>query len=112
MNINSLGIIAGTAAQLAQARITEVDRVQHETAVHEREVESNESAELAEGVGVTHEESAMGDRDADGRLPWQLNRKQQEAINENSAEESATIGTLLHAKDPSGQAGTQLDLDG
>ena len=111
MNIGSIGIVAGMAAQVAQSRATEVDRVQQENTVQEREVESAHEAEQAEGVGLTQEESAAGDRDADGRLAWQFgNQTPTEPATPASSALSAE--TPHHAKDPSGQAGTQLDLEG
>jgi hypothetical protein len=109
MNIGQLSIVATAAAtQSAQARGSEVERVQQEVAVFEREIDSTAEAEAAEGIGVTNEEQAAGDRDADGRRPWEIgvaeaHDKEQDSANPNSSH---------RAKDPTGQAGSQLDISG
>jgi hypothetical protein len=110
MNVSQLGIVATAAAtQLAQTRGSEIERVQQETAVHERATESTAEAEAAEGIGATNEEQATSDRDADGRRPWEIGPQESHGDSANIPSDS----TSLHrAKDPTGQAGSQLDLSG
>jgi hypothetical protein len=112
MNIGSLGIITGAAVQSTQARTSEVERVHQETSTHDREVESANLAEEAAGVGVTHEEEATGERDADGRTPWQLPDPPPTELATTSSEAIVEEAVPHHAKDPSGQSGTHLDVDG
>lgn len=110
MNVSSLGIAAAAAATpLAQTRGSEIDRVRQETVVHERAVESTAEAESAEGIGTTKEEQAADDRDADGRRPWEI------VVDENAEDDANPVTeppVSQGAKDPSGQAGSQLDLSG
>ena len=72
MNISQLGIVTNAVLQNSQSRVAEVDRVKHEQSVKARETEVAQQAEQAEGIGVTHEEAAAGDRDADGRRLWEF----------------------------------------
>ena len=105
MNISQLGIAASAAASpLAQTRGSEVDRVRLETVAHERAAESVLEAETAAGIGTTNEEQAATDRDADGRRPWEI------PVSERPDDEAASEPP--HAKDPTGQAGSHLDLSG
>jgi len=108
MNISQLGI-ASTAAvtTLLQARGSETDRVQQETAIRERAVDSTSEAEAAEGIGTTNEEQAASDRDADGRRPWEMT-----PTDPGGADPSDENGSSQRAKDPTGQAGSKLDLSG
>jgi hypothetical protein len=110
MNISQVSIIATAAAtQVAQTRSSDVERVQQETAVHERAVESTAEAEAAEGIGTTNEEQAASDRDADGRRPWEIGPQENP---DDSAKLSSDSPSSQRAKDPTGQAGSQLDLSG
>jgi hypothetical protein len=109
MNISHLSIVASAAATpMAQAKGSEADRVRQETVVHERAVESTAEAEAAEGIGTTNEEQAASDRDADGRRPWEIGPQDDGQRGENS--DSREPGQ--RSKDPTGQAGSQLDLSG
>jgi hypothetical protein len=115
MNIGPLSIAAGLAAQTSQARHGDVERVQQETTVQERATESAEQAEQAEGIGTTHEEAAAGERDADGRMPWQFHEQKQAAssqADETHNGDASSDSTCHHSKDPHGIAGTHLDLEG
>jgi hypothetical protein len=115
MNIAAMGITAGMAAQTAQTRLNEIERVQHDATVQERVTESAQEAEQAEGIGVTHEEAAAGERDADGRLPWQFSEHAQAPSDDatTSTEHAEQPSEITHhAKDPHGVSGTHLDLDG
>jgi hypothetical protein len=110
MNVSQVSIIATAAAtQLAQTRGSEIDRVQQDTAVHQRAVESTAEAEAAEGIGTTNEEQATSDRDADGRRPWEIGPQEN---GDDSANLLTGTPSSQRAKDPTGQAGSQLDLSG
>jgi hypothetical protein len=109
MNISQLGIVASAAATpMAQSKGSEADRIRQETVVHERAVESTNEAEAAEGIGTTSEEQATSDRDADGRRPWEIGPREERQKGENSESREP----LQRSKDPTGQAGSQLDLSG
>lgn len=110
MNVSQLGIVATAAAtQLAQTRSSEIERVSQETAIHERAMESTAEAEAAEGIGTTNEEQPASDRDADGRRPWEMAPQEKGT---DSANLSGETTSSQRAKDPTGQAGSQLDLSG
>ena len=100
----SVGSLAGIP--VAQAKGTETDRAIRETANKVREITSEKSAEDAAGIGTTEEESAAGERDGDGRqvLEQRRARPKSDTVQPDSASS--------RAKDPAGQSGTQLDLDG
>ena len=108
MSIGLLSNIGGSAAgaPFAQLRGSDVDRAQQESSAQELRAEGDLNAEEAAGVGQTDgEDHETADRDADGRLPWQLpNRQGQQDFD----------GLHQHAgtKDPSGQSGNALDLSG
>lgn len=107
-------IASGFAATGLQTRGAETDRVRQEDAVRHREAASDRSAEAAAGIDETKDQQASGDRDADGRrvIEWPGGKKQG---SENSKEQDSGNSTAAHeirSKDPTGQAGGQLDLDG
>lgn len=106
MNISSLSFLT-SAANAPLARGSEIERTSQDVSIHERQVDSIEATQAAEGVGVTNEEQATGERDADGRRMWELPGEKK-----SLGEEIETPATEVHAKDPTGQAGSQLDLDG
>src|SRR5688500_13754683 len=66
-------LIGAAGAPLAQTKGAELERAQQETAQQQRQVQTDAKAELAAGIGTTEEQSGPeGDRDADGRRPWEL----------------------------------------
>lgn len=95
---------AASLASLSQARGSETERTQQDTAAKERQIAGDRQAESAAGVGTTEGDEATGDRDADGRRLWERPPAPKAVEPEN--QESA--GT----KDPSGQSGSLLDLSG
>ncbi len=108
MQLGPLGNIAASAAgaPLAQTKGAELDRTHQDSASHQRRVQTEQKAEDAAGIGQTDgEEHQTDERDADGRLPWEIpNRPQQ------SPEEPASASS--RPKDPTGETGAQLDLLG
>jgi hypothetical protein len=73
-------------------------------------VESTAEAEAAEGIGTTNEEQAASDRDADGRRPWEIGAQPENL--DDGANLSGDPSSSQRAKDPTGQAGSRLDLSG
>jgi hypothetical protein len=108
MSIGPMVPLAASLAgsPLAQARGSEAERVAQENVRTERHAASESKAEAAAGVGVTDQEHAASDRDADGRRLWE------ELPGKKSAAEAAAQGAERKALDPTGEAGTQLDLSG
>jgi hypothetical protein len=107
MSIGSFSPIAAVAAgtSLAQTKGTESDRAAHETSAHQRQVQNELKAEAAAGIGETDgEDNRPSERDADGRLPWQLPDQQRSS--------SSPTPPAGHAKDPTGESGGLLDLCG
>ena len=107
MSIGPLGGVAGSAAgaPLAQAKGSEVERVQQDTGSQELRVNAAEKAEAASGIGEADGENhETSERDADGRRLWELN-KPPGASQGHPADEP-------QVKDPTGQAGNLLDLSG
>jgi hypothetical protein len=100
-----LGSAAG--APLAQHQGTEADRRVQESAGFERRADAADRADAAAGVGTTEEDQATGERDADGRRPWEapVPRRKLPAPEAESPPPST-------ARDPTGQCGGQLDLSG
>ena len=96
--------VAGTP--LSQAKGADVERAQHDAAGQDRKVAGDRQAENAAGIGPTEEESAAGDRDADGHRLW-------EKPPEKPATETDAADSPEHrVKDPTGQSGSLLDLSG
>ncbi|HEX5442945.1 MAG TPA: hypothetical protein VFW87_03910 [Pirellulales bacterium] len=98
-----VGSVAGTP--LSQAKGAELERAQHDAASQERQVAGDRQAENAAGVGSTEEESATGDRDADGHRLW-------EKPPEKLADNGDATADEHRVKDPTGQSGSLLDLSG
>lgn len=106
MSIGPLGTLSSIAASpLTQSTTADADRIRHEAASHAREVAGNRATEQAAGIGVTEEEQAAAERDADGRQFWEEAAKKQ-------AEPSGENAEPPLAKDPHGNCGNQLDLRG
>src|SRR6476620_8575431 len=104
--IPSSGAAGLAGIPIAQAKGTETDRAIRETANKAREVSSDKRAEDASGIGTTEEESAAGERDADGRQILELRRARPKS------DATPPDSAASRAKDPAGQSGTQLDLEG
>jgi hypothetical protein len=110
MTMAPLGGLVGSAAgaPLSQTAGSEAERAQKESLAQHRQVDANEKAEQAAGIGQTQQDQESSERDADGRRLWEgpaHKRKDEKQITE--AEASAR-----QSKDATGQSGTQLDLTG
>jgi hypothetical protein len=110
MSVGPMGGFAAavTGAPLAQTRGGELDRAAHETANQQRQVTNDAHAEAAAGIGVTDEDQAAGERDADGRRMWE----QPPGSPEESADGVPLTNEPPAAKDPTGESGSLLDLTG
>lgn len=106
MSSGAIGIIGSVATGQSVARNAEIDRVARDGANQARHAASNDLAEKASGIGQTEKENEASDRDADGRRPWEFADKQQ------SPAEADETSSAPPSKDPSGAAGSQLDLSG
>ena len=104
----SIGPMGGTPASaaglpLAQTKGGEVDRVQQGLAAYKRQAYYADRAAVAAGVGETDGENhETADRDADGRLLWELGEEARPM--ENVAPQKG--------KDAKGESGNLLDLTG
>jgi hypothetical protein len=103
------GIVSSAAgAPLSQTAGTDAERLQRDVSTQGRQVDSNQQAERAAGIGQTHEDQESSERDADGRRLWELpDKPAKKGHNEQAAEAG-----VRQSKDASGQSGTQLDLTG
>jgi hypothetical protein len=110
MSMAPLGGIVSSAAgaPLSQTAGTESERVQRDSSTQQRQVDANEQAERAAGIGQTHEDQESSERDADGRRLWEAPATATDQAKKEEAVESA----VRQSKDASGQSGTQLDLTG
>jgi hypothetical protein len=87
--------VVGTGVNMA------ADRAAADAMSHERHSVSNEKADKAGSSDEASKET--GDRDADGRRPWERIRRPNHNETENDEHKS---------KDVSGQLGKTLDLSG
>ena len=108
MSIGSLSGLPASAAgtSLAQTRGGEVERTQHDAGAQQRRAQNEARAEAAAGIGQTDGENhETGERDADGRRPWEIARHA-------SSDASPPPDVETPPRDPTGQSGTLLDLTG
>ena len=109
MSIGSLGIIGGLAGAQLPQRAAETEKAQHDTADQSRAAQAEQRAEQAAGIGQTEEDSQAGERDADGRRPWEERAKAKNDATPLAAESTSPPSL---SKDPSGTCGGKLDLVG
>jgi hypothetical protein len=104
MSIGPTSGIVGSAAgsPLAQTRGSETERASHDTSGQQRQVDSNQDAENAAGIGQTAEDQQASDRDADGRRIWEVDGQEE-------TPETEPTGPPTDQK-PSDETGTTLDL--
>ena len=98
------GSVAGTP--LSQAKGADLERAHHDAAGQDRKVAGDRQAENAAGIGSTEEESATGDRDADGHRLWE------KPPDKPGGDDKAIAADEHRVKDPTGQSGSLLDLSG
>ncbi len=108
MSVGPLGGLAGSAAgsPLAQAKGSEVERAQQDSAGQQRRVQNDLKAEAAAAIGETDgEDHQAADRDADGRRLWEKSHQVRGDQQRDDQEERVS-------RDASGQSGNLLDLSG
>src|SRR5690242_14062734 len=113
MSIGSLGGVVGSAAgtSLSQTAGSETERTQKDASASNRQVEAQEHAENAAGIGHTEQDQESSERDADGRRLWEGPAKKKTNTSDQSSSADAAAESKL-SKDPTGQSGTKLDLTG
>ena len=74
-----------------------------------RQVDADQKAELAAGIGQTEQDQESSERDADGRRLWEDPSTRPRSSPEKLAELAAAA---RQSKDATGQSGTKLDLTG
>lgn len=110
MSIGPTGMIGSVAGSpLAQGQGSEVNKAQQDTADQKRQVDLADKAGKAEGIGQTEQEEQASDRDADGRRPWEIGGQ----AAEQEPDDAGLPASEKHgARDPSGERGQHLDLNG
>ena len=112
MTMAPLGGITSSAAgaPLSQTSGSETERTQKEAIAHQRQVDADQQAEKAAGIGQTEQDQESSERDADGRRLWEApaGAGKNKDNNEGALADAAT----RQSKDATGQSGTQLDLTG
>jgi len=109
MSMGPVGGVVGSAAgtSLSQTAGSETERAK-DSLNQQRQVDANQKAELATGIGQTEQDEESSERDADGRRLWEAPAKPRK--DETKTEEDAAQSR--QSKDPTGQSGTKLDLTG
>jgi hypothetical protein len=107
MTMAPLGGIVGSAAgaPLSQTAGSEAERAQKDSLAQQRQVDAQQQAERAAGIGQTNEDQESSERDADGRRLWENPPGKDDKNDPSDA-------PARQSKDATGQSGTQLDLTG
>jgi hypothetical protein len=107
MSVGPLGGVNASAAgtPLAQTKSSDVERTSQDVGAQSRGAVYERKAESAAGVGETDgQDHQTGERDADGRRPWEIPPVKQK----NPAEDAKSS----QSRDASGESGNLLDLTG
>jgi len=107
MSIGSLGLIGSLATTPLPQKAADADKAVRDAADQSREAQAARLAEAAAGIGETEEDSQASERDADGRRLWEQ-PPGKPPPDEEAASAQDTPPAL--SKDPSGEAGGELDL--
>jgi hypothetical protein len=110
MSMGPLGGIVVSAAGAPLSQTSGSESVQQDTVAQQRQVDGNQRAERAAGIGQTEQDQESSERDADGRRPWEL--PHDEGKQGDQVTSSAVLNEARQSKDASGLSGTQLDLTG
>ncbi len=113
MSIGPMGSpesVAGSPA--AQVHGADVERAHAAGAAQTRQTEARQRAEQAAGIGQTQEEHEAGDRDADGRQPWEIGGNCDAGTDAHSTSGPAAPAEPLKSRDATGQRGHHVDLFG
>ena len=109
MSIGSLGLIGSLAATPLPQKAADADKSVRDAADQGREAQAAKQAEAAAGIGETEEDSQASERDADGRRLWERPPVKLPPADESAASDETQPNL---SKDPSGEAGGELDLVG
>jgi hypothetical protein len=109
MTMVPLGGLIGSAAgaPLSQTAGAETERAQKESLGQSRQLDANQKAENAAGIGQTEQDQESSERDADGRRLWEAPGKPNKESGPDAQE-----AVVRQSKDATGQSGTKLDLTG
>jgi hypothetical protein len=107
MSISSLGLAGSLATSPLPQKAADADKSVRGATEQAREAQAARQAEAAAGIGQTEEDSQASERDADGRRLWEQPAGKQ-GTSETTSESGNAEGHL--SKDPSGEAGGELDL--
>jgi hypothetical protein len=112
MSIGSLGGILSSAAgaPLSQTAGSETERAK-DSLNQSRQVDANQKADLASGIGQTEEDQESSERDADGRRLWE-SQDEKDKQRQGKEELDPAEPIARQSKDATGQSGTKLDLTG
>ncbi|MGI9429094.1 MAG: hypothetical protein ACR2NM_10575 [Bythopirellula sp.] len=110
MSVGPMGGIVGSAAgaPLSQTAGSETERAKADSSAKQRQVDNDQKAENAAGIGQTESDEGPSERDADGRRLWEGETPEKNPDEAASAEPEPP----RQAKDPTGQSGGELDLTG
>jgi hypothetical protein len=104
------GMLSSAAgASLSQTSGSETERAQKDSSTQRRAADADQKAAESAGIGQTQQDQESSERDADGRRLWE---QSPEAKKKTAAGDAEAEALLRQSKDPTGQAGTQLDLTG
>ena len=107
MSISSLGLVGSLATTPLPQKAADADKGVRDATEQAREAQAARQAEAAAGIGQTEEDSQASERDADGRRLWEQAAGKQES-SDTTPDPGNAEGHL--SKDPSGEAGGELDL--
>lgn len=110
MSVGPMGGIVGSAAgaPLSQTAGSETERAKADSSAKQRQVDNNQKAENAAGIGQTEGDEGPSERDADGRRLWEGEAEPPKQEEQQQAEPEPP----RQAKDPTGNSGSELDLTG
>jgi hypothetical protein len=109
MSVGPLGGILGSIAgsQSAQSG-SDIARARQEAIHQNRQTKLDGHADNTAGIAETDgEEHQAGERDADGRRPWEIPAGETKSIQADETEPLTRV-----SRDASGLSGSQLDLSG
>jgi type II secretory pathway pseudopilin PulG len=110
MSIGSLGIVGSLASSTLPQRTAAVEQVQSNATGHAREAQAELKAEAAAGIGRTEEDAESGERDADGRRPWELPGQSGQEDPQSHQTTEPSSDDPPRSTDPLAEAGGSLDL--
>jgi hypothetical protein len=105
-------MIGSAAGSPLQAKGADHERARQDSADQTRQVQAEQRAEMAAGVEQTEQHEHAADRDADGRRLWERDEGGQADGDEAASSEESSPAAAPQSKDPAGETGRHLDLNG